>query len=606
MAPMPSNDARKQQHSHGAATFNVTVWIAISIAAAMLPGLALGDGSPGPGATIEGNSLNATAGGTNIVTGRDAFIEQFVTNFSFSDFVRSVREAIAALDQEIARESDATTLLQLKQRRATLWERLSDPVAAYQAAITAAAASASRIQQTADLHPQEISDANKRLILNDTKGAEDILRRSLENRRRLLARAAESAAEDAFTLAQLKENNDLDLPGAEKLYLEAVRDEPDNPTYLSAAAKIEANLGEYTESEQYYRRLINLRSDLHGTERVDLARAEQALARLYWDMGRFNDADTYFNSALEIAGAARGASDIAVASILDQIGVLRWKQGRYSQAEKKLRVALGIAKDQDTDEARLVYSSIQNSLGSLLIELNDFEEARRLLTSSLETEEALFKDHPNHPRIANVLNNLAVLWRKTERFEDAKEFNSKALAIYSTSLGEKNPAVANSLLNESVVLCRVGNYAGAMQLASSSAEMRISFFGRGNRLVAESDSVKGYIALMSGDAGTARKLFEEAYSTRLEALGSAHLYVAKSRDDLGLVDYIQAQFSSSRDKYLDALQILQKTERADDIYTPVVLLHYEKTLRASGDNAQADNIRQRRSALKGIDIDCAR
>jgi tetratricopeptide (TPR) repeat protein len=54
---------------------------------------------------------------------------------------------------------------------------------------------------------------------------------------------------------------------------------------------------------------------------------------------------------------------------------------------------------------------------------------------------------PDHPDVANSLNNLADLYRQQGRYADAEEFNKRALAIWEKALGPDHLDVANSLNN---------------------------------------------------------------------------------------------------------------------------------------------------------------
>ena len=57
------------------------------------------------------------------------------------------------------------------------------------------------------------------------------------------------------------------------------------------------------------------------------------------------------------------------------------------------------------------------------------------------------KSSTNHPKVAAILNNLALVLRDTNRFSEAELLLRRALAITEKSLGPENPEMAVRLGN---------------------------------------------------------------------------------------------------------------------------------------------------------------
>lgn len=71
---------------------------------------------------------------------------------------------------------------------------------------------------------------------------------------------------------------------------------------------------------------------------------------------------------------------------------------------------------------------------------------------------------PEHPDVAQVLNNLASLYQKQARYSEAELRYQRALAIREKALGPEHPAVAQTLNNLASLYQAQGRYAEAEPL----------------------------------------------------------------------------------------------------------------------------------------------
>jgi tetratricopeptide (TPR) repeat protein len=86
-----------------------------------------------------------------------------------------------------------------------------------------------------------------------------------------------------------------------------------------------------------------------------------------------------------------------------------------------------------------------NNLAMLYKATNRLSEAEPLMIRVVEIfEKSLGKDHPN---VATALNNLALFYQATNRFPEAEPLMKRALAIWEKSLGGNHPQVATALNN---------------------------------------------------------------------------------------------------------------------------------------------------------------
>ena len=80
-----------------------------------------------------------------------------------------------------------------------------------------------------------------------------------------------------------------------------------------------------------------------------------------------------------------------------------------------------------------------------------------------------------HPTVATLLNNLAILLQNTNRFEEAEPLVRRALAIDEASFGERHPAVAIRLNNLATLLHDTNRPAEAEPLLLRAMDILESF-----------------------------------------------------------------------------------------------------------------------------------
>ncbi len=97
--------------------------------------------------------------------------------------------------------------------------------------------------------------------------------------------------------------------------------------------------------------------------------------------------------------------------------------------------------------------------GQTLYEAGRYEQAIPPWRKALELGEQEFG--PDHPTTANMLNNLAALYKSQGRYAEAEPLYMRALGIVEKALGPDHPHVAVSLNNLAVLYKTQGRYAEA-------------------------------------------------------------------------------------------------------------------------------------------------
>jgi tetratricopeptide (TPR) repeat protein len=75
----------------------------------------------------------------------------------------------------------------------------------------------------------------------------------------------------------------------------------------------------------------------------------------------------------------------------------------------------------------------------------NYNEARELYLQSLKQSESLYGQ--NHPTIADIMNNLAMLLKKEGKYNEALDYLKQALKISKHYYGEQHPSIGLYLTN---------------------------------------------------------------------------------------------------------------------------------------------------------------
>ena len=155
--------------------------------------------------------------------------------------------------------------------------------------------------------------------------------------------------------------------------------------------------------------------------------------------------------------------------------------GRYREAESTLKNALNVAEQTfgwKHDEA----ANVLNEMAALYREVGGFEKAFRLHQRALEIAEGALG--PEHPTMAAILQNLAVLEHRRDRLASAEAFARQALAIREKTVGHHHPYAASSASVLAGILHSQGKFDDAATLYGRALTIFERWFGPDHHEVA--------------------------------------------------------------------------------------------------------------------------
>src|SRR5213082_4209994 len=212
-------------------------------------------------------------------------------------------------------------------------------------------------------------------------------------------------------------------------------------------------------------------------------------------------------TALEVAKRAFKGSETPLATSFEKLGQLLEQKGDYTAAEANLLKAHTILEKGKPPDHRAIYRSARR-LAALCDSLGQSEEAinfyQKAIAAGTKIDDVPYSDigtmlnnialilrksgrqkaaepcylralqiyekqlGPDHPDVASVLNNLAVFYTNERRFTEAEKTHLRALAIREKAHPPTHPDIAQSKCNLAVVYHSNGDYARASELYRAS------------------------------------------------------------------------------------------------------------------------------------------
>src|SRR4030042_2026133 len=121
---------------------------------------------------------------------------------------------------------------------------------------------------------------------------------------------------------------------------------------------------------------------------------------------------------------------------LNQQFIQLYRQGRYKEAIPFAERALSIYEKALGPDHPNVADSL-NNLAALYKALGDYQKAQPLLTRSLAIKEKALS--PDHPNVAISLNNLAVIYQALGDYKKAEPLLKRSLGIEEKAHGPDHP-----------------------------------------------------------------------------------------------------------------------------------------------------------------------
>ena len=147
-----------------------------------------------------------------------------------------------------------------------------------------------------------------------------------------------------------------------------------------------------------------------------------------------------FTRAAEKAGRTQSALSMQMKKLEAIVGVHRHRVSGRASAPHSMTVYNGPVAMANVNDLRSIVQGVEQAEAR-----GDHASAERLLRHALALQEASVG--PNHPEVANILNNLAIVCELNGKLTDAEACYRRAYAIATSNLPANDPFVTTSREN---------------------------------------------------------------------------------------------------------------------------------------------------------------
>lgn len=220
-------------------------------------------------------------------------------------------------------------------------------------------------------------------------------------------------------------------------------------------------------------------------------------------------------AALELAGRAFRPTDRQYAQSLETLGQLHEQNGDREAARPLLMEAHRVLEQTEPPDPRLLFRSARR-LALMSDNLGDAETAIGYYEQAVQAGTQL-PDLP-YGDLGTMLNNIAVIYRKTGRQKAAEPYYLHALELYEKQLGTEHADVASVLNNLAVFYTNERRFAEAEKTHLRALAIREKVYPAAHPDIAQSKCNLAVVYHSSGDYTRAGDLYRASIKT-WEAVG---------------------------------------------------------------------------------------
>ncbi len=229
---------------------------------------------------------------------------------------------------------------------------------------------------------------------------------------------------------------------------------------------------------------------------------------------------------------------------------LSWRQGKYEEAERLLRRAQALA-EQHLGPAHPRTAEILNDLALLYCSLEKYGQAELLYQQALDVQEQQLG--PRAIETLNTVNNLSLLYWKQGKYEQADPLLQRALHIREQQLGSTHPHTIQSLSNLATLYREQGRYEEAEPLYQQALQTWEQQMGPEHPDTAVMLTNLATLYRHQGKYEEAEPLYQRARCIREQQLGPEHPETAITLANLVTLYREQGRYEEAELLYQRAL-----------------------------------------------------
>lgn len=326
---------------------------------------------------------------------------------------------------------------------------------------------------------------------------------------------------------------------------------PETAVALSRDGWIHMHSGDYAGAEKLYQRALAVQERLPEPDPLKIATCYRDLGASNWRQGHVTQARYYHERELALRESVVGSQHPLTAQSLSSLGIIMAQLGDLAQSRAyHERAWLAIANETETTIA----ARLLNNLASTCSLQGDNEPALQYAEKALHIREKVFGS--THRLTASSYNTIGALLVELNEYEAARPHLEKALAIREGVLGREHLLTARSL-------CNLGNLQrrmGMVEIARTTLEEAIRIYEAiqpTHAQLAETLNHLGDLLIQTGELTLARSLLERALAIWQQEQYRHRPDKAHTLISLGDWFRAQAMVDEAKDYYQQALAILE-------------------------------------------------
>lgn len=284
--------------------------------------------------------------------------------------------------------------------------------------------------------------------------------------------------------------------------------------------------------------------------------SNQPLLGLYW-RSLLNNGKKY--SMIAYLKVGKKKNELSVSSFFSDIATFIFDyipDYKYNISLKYFSVALEMQKRNRGNNSSKI-ADLYNNIGLVYDAKDDFQSARYYYQKALRIYRRSILD--NKENIATVYSNLGLLYNTQGEYRNALNCYNKALLIDMEISGNKSPATATLYNNIGSVLGDKGNYSKALGYYQKALEIYTSTLGIKHPDTAVALNNIAIIYRQKGNYATSLDYHKKALVIDEEVLGINHSQTAKDYYNIGQVYYEKGD----RGDYDKAIEYFEKAIKID-------------------------------------------
>jgi len=355
-----------------------------------------------------------------------------------------------------------------------------------------------------------------------------------------------SAVAVAIVLAGSIVDGNGRLPFQQRGDASATADVLEQARQLQAEAEDHITNRQYKEAAEKTERALALRRQQLGDRHPDVAQSTERLGIVAYYQGDYARAEKLITEALTIREAVLPPDHLDLAESLSDLASIMVVRGDYVGPEPLFQRALAIYETGPSaggDDVQIMMADVYNNLGLLYSRRASHERAESHYLRALEIKERV--RGADDPAVAEIATNLSAVYYATKQYEKAAQTLGRALRIQEATLPPSHPALATTAFNLAGVYFNQGDFDNAERLFQRALRIDEQQLDPRHPRLAVRLMGLAEVLRLKGEFARADPLYERVFTIREAALGPSHPQVADALIGRALLRYATGEYSAA-------------------------------------------------------------